>query len=199
MKHTGSGTDEELIERGLNSKEIFCGRVVRLYVDEIELPDGAHATREHLRHNGAACVVPLTAEGDVLMVRQWRYPMGEVTLEIPAGKLDSPSEDPLAAAKRELREETGAAAGQYRYLGRFYPACAYSNEVIHMYLATDLSFGKASPDDDEFIYTVRIPLKELVRRILREGDLPDAKTQAAILKTFLLLQAEETGGQFNLF
>ncbi|MBQ6420352.1 MAG: NUDIX hydrolase [Clostridia bacterium] len=175
---------DNLIEKKTGSELIYKGKILDLYVDTVELPNGNTAIREHLRHKGAACVVPLTAEGEVLMVRQYRYPMAEVTLEVPAGKLDSVDEDPLSAAKRELREETGAEAKEILYLGKYYPTCAYSNEVIHMYLAKDLTFGSADPDDDEFLEPIRIPLDELKDMVMR-GEIPDGKTQAAVLKAYL--------------
>jgi ADP-ribose pyrophosphatase len=106
--------------------------------------------------------------------------MHEVTLEIPAGKLDSKSEDPLEAAKRELREETGATADKMTYLGKYYPTPAYSDEVIHMYLAEGLKFGEQSLDDDEFLSTELVSISELADRIV-SGEVPDGKTQAAIL------------------
>ncbi|MBR0536944.1 MAG: NUDIX hydrolase [Clostridia bacterium] len=179
--------EENLIEKKIDTREIYKGKILDLYVDTVELPNGNTAIREHLRHRGAACVVPLTAEGEVLMVRQYRYPMAEVTLEVPAGKLDTVGEDPLSAAKRELKEETGAEAEEIMYLGKYYPTCAYSNEVIHMYLAKDLTFGKADPDDDEFLEPIRIPLETLKDMVMR-GEIPDGKTQAAVLKAAMLEQ-----------
>ena len=108
---------------------------------------------------------------------------------MPAGKIDGAEEAPLDAARRELREETGADADEMLYMGPYYPTCAYSNEVIHMYLAKDLTFGKADPDDDEFLEPIRIPLETLKDMVMR-GEIPDGKTQAAVLKTYLL---EKTG------
>ena len=173
-------TDRSFIEKTINSENVFSGKLLNVFNDGIELPDGNKASREYIKHVGAVCVVALTDDNKVIVERQYRYPMHEITLEIPAGKLDSKDEDPLEAAKRELREETGALADRMTYLGKFYPTPAYSDEVIHMYLAEGLSFGDQSLDDDEFLTIDLVPISELADRIL-QGDIPDGKTQAAIL------------------
>lgn len=177
----------DLTEVQLDSKEIYKGNILDLYCDSVRLPNGNTGTREYIKHVGAACVVPLTKDRDILLVRQFRYPFGDVLPEIPAGKLDSPSESPLLAAKRELWEETGANASEMVYLGEYYPTCAYSNEVIHMYLATDVSFGAQHLDDDEFIQCDAVPLETFVQRIMN-GEIKDGKTQTAVLKAYLYLQ-----------
>ena len=181
---------ESLRERQTASEKIFDGAILHVYKDTIELPDGRPATREYLRHGGAVCIVPLLEDGSVLLERQFRYPMGEVITEIPAGKLDSPEEDHREAALRELREETGAAAKRLDFLGRFYPACAYSSEIIDMYLARDITFGDRELDEDEFLNTFTMPLEDLVQEILA-GTIPDAKTQAAVLKAWFRLKQEK--------
>ena len=136
-----------LEEKQLSFDYKFKGRIINLRVDEALLPNGATATREVVEHNGGICVVPITENGEVLMVEQYRYPYGEVILEIPAGKRDG-NEEPLEGGKRELREETGAVAENYTFLGELYPTPGYCGEVIYMYLATGLSFGETDPDDD---------------------------------------------------
>ncbi len=173
-------TERSLIEKKLNSTNVFSGKLLNVFSDEIELPDGNKAGREYIKHVGAVCVVALTDDNKVIVERQYRYPMQEVTLEIPAGKLDSKNEDPLEAAKRELKEETGAVADKMTYLGKFYPTPAYSDEVIHMYLAEGLHFEEQSLDDDEFLTVELIPVTELADAITAD-KVPDGKTQAAIL------------------
>ena len=123
-------------------------------------------------------------------MRQFRYPYQEVVLELPAGKIDK-GEEPLACGKRELTEETGASAQQYRSLGRLYPSPGYCGEVIHLFLATGLSFGRMNPDEDEFLEVERIPLEKAVQMVL-DNEVPDAKTQVAVLKTWALLQKGES-------
>jgi len=176
-----------LAERQRSSREIYNGKILHVFEDAVELPNGRPATREYLRHIGAVCVLPLLPDGRVLVERQYRYPVGQVLTEIPAGKLDAPDEDPEAAARRELREETGAVAGELVSLGLFYPACAYSDEAIHMYLARKLTFGERALDEDEFLNVERVPLRELAEDVLA-GRIPDAKTQLAILKVSCMLQ-----------
>ena len=160
---------------------MFDGKILHLYRDDIELPNGQPAERELIRHVGAVCVIPITDDGCAVMERQYRYPVDRVLLEIPAGKLDSKSEDHEAAARRELEEETGYRAKELIPLGMFYPACAYSDETIWMYLAKGLERGERHLDADEFLDVELIPLKELVKQVLA-GEIPDAKTQIAILK-----------------
>ncbi len=174
-------SQETLKERQTASELVFDGRILHLYHDQVTLPNGAPADRELVRHIGAVCVIPVTDDGLVIMERQYRYPMDEVLLEIPAGKLDSRAEDHEAAARRELEEETGYQARELIPLGKFYPACAYSDETIWMYLAKGLTLGQRHLDEDEFLDVALIPLKELVGQVLA-GKIPDAKTQIAILK-----------------
>lgn len=139
-------------------------------------------------HPGGVGILALTEAEEVLLVRQFRYPYGEVVTEIPAGKRE-PGEDPLVTGKRELAEETGYRADSFTSLGTLYPTPGYCDEVIHLYLATGLHPVKAHPDADEFLEVDRIPLKELVTLVL-EGKLPDAKTQIAVLKAWLLRTAQ---------
>lgn len=168
-------------EKELHSELIFDGHVLHLYRDDILLPNGQTGFREYCKHIGAVCIVPITDEGEVICVKQYRYAHRKTVLEIPAGKLDAPDEDPAAAALRELREETGAICGRLTYLGPLYTTPALIDEVIHMYLAEQLTFGETDFDEDEFIEIERIPLDALVASICR-GEVPDAKTQAAVLR-----------------
>jgi ADP-ribose pyrophosphatase len=178
-------TDSHLIETPLASQLLYDGKIVHLYKDTVTLPDGTPAIREVIRHVGAVCVVPLTDEGEVVCVRQFRYPHAKVLLEIPAGKLDSKEEDRPSAALRELREETGALCQTLTPLGQLLTTPAFVDEVIDMYLAEGLTFGDRDLDEDEFLDVVRIPLEKLVDMIL-QGDVTDAKTQAAVLKVWAL-------------
>ena len=182
--------DEALIERCASSEQIFDGVVLHVNRDMVTLPDGNSAVREVIRHVGAVCVVPLTEQNEVICVRQYRYPAAQVTLEIPAGKLNYKQEDRREAVLRELREETGVRCEKLTHLDAFYPAPAYSDELIDIYLAEGLSYGDTDPDEDEFIDTVRVPLEELVDMALR-GELPDAKTQMAVLRVWVMKQREE--------
>ena len=177
---------EALEEKSVSSTPIFDGKVLHVRLDEITLPNGVSATREYCNHNGAVCVLPLTDEGEVICVRQYRYPFHEDLLEIPAGKLDSPEEDPNDAVRRELREETGAVAKKMIYLGKYYPSPAILDECIYMYLATGLEFGETEFDEDEFIESVRVPLSKLVDLTL-EGKIRDGKTQICALRAQMMI------------
>ena len=183
--------DQHLIETCVASKSVFEGKVLHVYVDDINLPNGGVGFREYIKHIGAVAVLPLTDDGNVICVRQYRYAVGEVTTEIPAGKLDSPDEDPREAALRELREETGARCKELTYLGTYLASPAILDEKINLYLARGLDFGATDPDEDEFIDVVQIPLVEMVERVMR-GEILDGKTQLAVLKVNELLRREKT-------
>lgn len=177
-----------------SSELIFDGKVMHLYLDHVELPNGAIATREYARHIGAVCVLPLFADGTVACVRQYRYPHGEILTEIPAGKLDSREEDHAEAALRELREETGCRCGRLTHLGTIYTSPAILDEKIDMYLAEDLTEGETDFDEDEFLSAVRIPLSDLVDDVMA-GKIPDVKTQAAALRVWELLRRRAEEGK----
>lgn len=178
---------KNLQETQVASTEIFKGNIVHLFKDDILLPNGKPATREVIRHIGAVAVVPLTDDGKVIVERQFRYPLNRVITEIPAGKLDSFTEDRLEAAKRELEEETGYTAESWTLLGDFHPTAAYCDENITIYLARGLHEGQRHLDEDEFLNVQAVPLEELVADIL-EGRITDGKTQTAILKVACLLR-----------
>ena len=181
--------DEEFIETEKSSELIFDGKVLHLYRDEVYIPNGKVSFREYCRHMGAVCVVPVTDEGEIICVRQYRYAVGRTVLEMPAGKLDSKDEIPLEAAIRELREETGAVAKKITYMGEYFSSPAILDERIYMYLAEGLEFGDTDPDEDEFIETVKIPVDELVGMIMR-GEIIDGKTQAAVMRAALAINNE---------
>ncbi len=175
----------ELFEKQLTSKQLFDGKVVKLYFDEVELPNGKKAIREVIRHPGAVCVIPIDDEGYVTMIRQFRYPFGKTLLEIPAGKLE-PGENPLCAAKRELEEESGVNAEKIEFMGMIYTTVAFTDEKIYAYLATGLTYKDSHPDDDEFLEVEKIHISKLVEMVMN-GEIADSKTQVAILKAEKML------------
>ena len=159
--------------------------MLNLFLDTVGLPDGKTAKREYLKHVGAVAVLPLTDDGNVIIERQFRYPVDSVITEIPAGKLNGLTEDRLEAAKRELREETGIIADEWINMGDYLPSAAYCNERITLYLARGLRFGERDLDEDEFLNVFRIPFPELLRDVM-SGKITDGKTQAAVLKAALI-------------
>lgn len=176
----------DLTERKLSREDIFAGRIVTVHVDTVELPDGGTSIREVVDHPGGVGVLALDEDNNVLTVTQYRYPFGRPLVEIPAGKLDHPGEDPYEAGLRELKEETGAVPGVYRSLGRLLPSPGCYGETLHLYLARDLRMEDQHLDEDEFLNVERVPFAEMVRRCL-DGEIEDAKTVAAVLKAKLLL------------
>ena len=170
----------KLEETKISSQEIFNGVAIHLFKDEILLPNGHTGIREIIRHPGAVCVLPLTDDSDVIFVNQFRYALNKVTLEVPAGKLEK-GEDPNEAALRELSEETGLTAKNIVHIGDLYTTPALIDEVIHMYIATDLTQGEQHLDYDEFVNTLKIPLSKAVDMVMN-GEIKDSKTQTVILK-----------------
>ena len=177
---------ENLTEVKTGSQEIYDGVILHVYKDTVQLPNGNSAIREVIRHVGAVGVLPLTDDGKVVIERQFRYPLNRVVTEIPAGKLDSFTEDRLCAAKRELEEETGYTAKEWIELGDYIPTCAYCDERITLYLARGLELGQRHLDEDEFLNFEAVPLKDLVEQVM-DGTITDGKTQVAILKAARLL------------
>ena len=172
---------ENLAEVKTDSQEIFDGVILHVFKDTVELPNGNPATREVIRHVGAVGVIPVTDDGKVIVERQFRYPLNRVITEIPAGKLDSFTEDRLSAAKRELEEETGYTAEEWTDLGDYYPTPPYCDERITLYLARGLTLGQRHLDEDEFLNFEAVPLDTLVEDVMA-GRITDGKTQVAILK-----------------
>ena len=178
--------NSRLREVRTGSEEIFNGTILHVQRDTVRLPNGNSAVREVIRHIGAVCVIPVLDNGDVIMERQYRYPLDRVTLEIPAGKLDAANENRLSAIQRELREETGYTAEEWTVIGDFHPAPAYSDEFITMYMARKLRKGDRHLDADEFLDVYTVPLKDLVEDVMA-GRISDAKTQVCILKAARIL------------
>ena len=164
----------------------YKGVIVDVTLDEIELPNGRPSKREVVVHPGGAAALPLNDDGTVTVVRQFRYPFGRVLTEIPAGKLE-PNEDPRLAIARELEEEIGAKAGELIDLGCVYTSPGITQEVLYLYLARNLTYGECCPDEDEFLEIDRVPFEDLFQQVM-DGEIKDAKTVAAVLKTKLLLK-----------
>lgn len=176
---------DHLYEKKLSSELIYDGKILKLTRDTAMLENGETAYREVVHHSGGVCVLPLDDEKNVLFVKQFRYPFATVLLEIPAGKRE-PGEDPLECGIRELSEEVGATAEEIIPLGKLYPTVAYDTEIIYMYLARGLSFHNQHLDADEFVDVVKIPLEEAYEMVMRD-EIPDSKTQIAILKAWAIV------------
>lgn len=168
----------EMIEKKISGEIIYSGKVVKLERDKVLCPNGKEAYREVVRHSGGSAILCITKNEEVLLIKQFRYPYDEVIYEIPAGKLE-PNEDPMQAAYREFEEETGNKASTMDFLGKIYPSCGYTSEVIYLYLVTDFTPSVTSFDEDEVIESKFIPLKRIKEMIL-DGRIKDAKTICAI-------------------
>ena len=169
----------ELIEKTVSTETVYKGIIVNIRRDKAELVDGRVSNREVVEHPGGVCVFALDNEGKVIMVRQYRYPMGEVVLELPAGKAD-PGEEPMVTATRELAEETGYHAADVRHLISFYPTCGYSNEHLHIYICKNLTKGEKHLDRDECIDLEWIDADRIIE-LIAEGKIQDGKTIIGIL------------------
>lgn len=179
---------DELKEQRLSSKEVYDGVLLNVYSDKVRLPNGNNSVREWIKHPGASAVVPLFEDGDVMMIKQFRYPLQKVFLEVPAGKIDE-GEKPDRTAKRELKEETGIVFNELVPLGDYHPTIGYSNEIIHLYLARDVQLTKKDADEDEFIITEKISFKKTVE-MAYSGEITDGKTIAALLRAQYYLNEE---------
>lgn len=175
----------ELREELIESKEAFSGRLVKLRVDRVRLPNGKESTREIVVHRGAVAVVPLLDSDTIVMVRQFRQAAGETLLEIPAGTLD-PNEPPEICASRELSEEIGYIPGKLTLMFRSFLAPGYSSEMLHTFLAQDLTPAKSEHDEDEFIEIVHVKMREAVE-LIGAGEIKDAKSICGIMMTHHLL------------
>lgn len=171
--------DAGLAEHPMTEDVAWTGRIFNVNRLQVELPDGRRALRDVVRHPGAVAIVALTEEGRICLVRQYRTALGRVTVEIPAGKLAA-GEDPLECANRELLEETGMIAERMAFLTTIASSDGFCDELIHIYMATGLTFAKSSPDDDEFINVDLVEVSELVDAVL-DGRIEDAKTVVGAL------------------
>ncbi len=171
---------KDLTETSLSSEQLLNGVLLKVHRDAVRLPDGGESVREWIDHPGASAVVPLFEDGSTILVRQFRFPPRREFLEVPAGKLDVENEDPIEVAHRELEEETGWKAGRLTPMTSLYPCIGYSNEVIHFFVAEELTEGQKSLSDGEFVEGVRMPFEEAVR-LAANGKLHDMKTVTAIL------------------
>ena len=174
----------DFTEKVTDTEIIYSGRVVRLRRDSVLLPDGQPGKREVIEHPGGVAVVALDEDDRLLMVSQYRHPMACELLELPAGKLEY-GEDPAACGLRELEEETGCTASDYRSLGQLLPTPAYDNEVIHLFFARGLTETKQNLDAGEFLTVRRVPFPQALEQVLN-NEIRDAKTQVGIMKAALL-------------
>lgn len=170
--------DQHLKETRLDSTLAYDGDFLKISKDTVRLPDGQSATREYIRHSGAVVILPVFADGRVLMERQFRYPLDRVMIELPAGKIDA-GEDTLACAKRELQEETGYTASDWQFVCTIHNAIAYSDEHLEIFIARGLTAGPAQLDDGEFLETFVASPDELLEMV-RRGDITDVKTVIGI-------------------
>lgn len=168
-----------LREETLKENMLYDGAILKLNVDSVTLPNGREAKREYVSHRGGAAILALDEEKNVYLVRQFRYPYKEILLEIPAGKLEI-GEPPIETAKRELMEETGL-SGDVIPFGKLYPSPGYTNEIIHIFLAENLTKHTENPDEDEFLDVVKIPFETLLAEV-KNGNIKDGKTCYAVLK-----------------
>ena len=171
---------KDLTESTIHSENLLNGKLLKVHRDQVSLPDGGESIREWIDHPGASAVVPLFEDGTTLLVRQYRYPPRRTFLEVPAGKLDGPDEDPRDVAARELEEETGWRARSFDPLGSLYPCIGYSNEIIHFFLAEDLEKGRRELSEGEFMEVVPIGFDEAVE-LVRSGEIVDMKSAVALL------------------
>ena len=168
-----------LKEEKISGAVVYAGGFLDVHRDLVRLPDGSQGTREYIHHPGAVLIVPLLPDGRVLLERQYRYPQGREFIEVPAGKRDA-GEDPLATAKRELLEETGYVASDWKHFGVFHTAIAYSDEGIEMFVAKGLEKREAKLDAGEFLEIFDVKFEAAVEMV-RDGRITDAKTVAALL------------------
>ena len=181
----------KLEEKTLESRLIFDGVLLKFYRDEVETAGGGRSAREYVHHPGGAAVVALDGDGNDYLERQFRYPYRKVVTEIPAGKLEA-GEDPAHAILRELKEEIGATAGRWDYLGFIMPSVGYTDELLYLFLARDLTFGETHWDKDECLEIFRLPFAEALEQAA-DGRINDGKTVCALFRADRLMREEADG------
>lgn len=174
-------TSVDLTESCLASARIYEGDLLKVWRDRVRLPDGKESAREYIKHPGASVVLPVFENGDIMLVGQYRYPVQQALLEVPAGKLD-PGEPHKETAVRELKEETGLRCRQLHYIGFFHPCIGYSDEIIHLYTAWELEQQADKQDADEFLSHHRLHFKEALE-LIDQGAITDSKTIISLLRT----------------
>ncbi|MGB9791179.1 MAG: NUDIX domain-containing protein [Thermacetogeniaceae bacterium] len=183
--------EANLIEKTIASKDVFKGRIIKVRVDTVLLPDGNTATREVVEHPGAVVILAINDRDEIIMVRQYRHATGEVLLELPAGKRD-PNENPLICAQRELEEETGYSAREWHIPFSFYTSPGFCNELLYFVVAKGLVKGESHPDGEEFLEVLKVPVEE-ARRMVASGEIKDAKTILGILALPFLEESRGVG------
>ncbi|MCG8372310.1 MAG: NUDIX hydrolase [Balneolales bacterium] len=178
-----------LVEKTLSSKEVFRGKLLHVFYDEAELPQGGMGTREWIKHPGACAVVPVFENGDIMLIKQFRYSMAQIFYEVPAGKID-PGESQDTTALRELEEEAGLQTEDFEYIGHFFPAVGYADEVIHVYAAWNLNIVEQKTDADEFVLRTRMPFEEAIQMV-HSGEINDGKTVVCLLRAWHWLQQKK--------
>lgn len=170
-----------LIEKENFSKQVYDGKLLKVFYDEVTLPDQTFSSREWIKHPGACAVVPVFEDGTIMLLKQFRYPPRKIFIEVPAGKID-PGEDPVRTAERELLEESGVECKHIVQTGSFYPAIGYADEIIHTYAAWGLTIKDQNVDEDEFLQPFRISYQKAIEMI-GAGEITDAKTITALFQT----------------
>lgn len=167
-----------LTEKKIGSKTIYNGRIIDLVIERVELPNGQESDREIIKHPGAVAIIPVTKEGKVVLIRQYRQALNRIIVEIPAGKLEA-GEEPLTCAKRELEEETGYKSEKLEYVTSFYTSPGFADEIIHLYFTNELEKGTVELDEDEFVEVIEVTIEE-AEELIQAKDIFDAKTAYAI-------------------